>query len=77
MHWEEELTSQHGLNLEGGGLNQGKGSAFRQRESASKGDGVCMQGEGGLHPGGIGSASVGQWRGSASARGTIPSSRYI
>ena len=50
MHWEGGLASQHGLNLDAGGLNQGEG--------------VCMQGEGGLHPGGIGSASVGQWRGS-------------
>ena len=46
------MASQHGLNLEGGGLNQGRGSASRQRESASKGDGVYMQGEGGLHSGG-------------------------
>ena len=36
----------------GRGSESGEGSASRQRESASKGDGVYMQGEGGLHSGG-------------------------
>ena len=70
MHWERGLASQHGLNLEGEGLNQGRGSASRQMESASKGDGVCMQGEGGLHPGGA-------MEGVCISRGHTPSSRYI
>ena len=77
MHWE-------------GGVGFPAWSESRGRGSQSGGRGL-HPGRGNLHLRVMGSAcrggwsasrrdratSVGQWRGSASARGTLPSSRYI